>query len=742
MSHIPSTDIAKEEFEDKWKILSSALVALGLDQHEVERLKTEPIDNAYTERLFLERSSCLPDEFPDVFGREKEIRQVTEDIQSGAVAGVVIIGGPGFGKTTVAKEVSHQLDKAENDRTVLFCSLRSKKTFDEVAIEMILRCGEIHPQLPSNPEQKLKQWSRQLKDVKLVQKQVTFVLDNADDLLESKDRQKFESILKEMRSLSGQKVTFVITSRRTFFSDPDLQMKERRLESLSDEDARKVLTSRVSDPDILKTLTKTDQLVKLCGGVPLAHHIVGRHLSYIKEDTLIKSLEEKPLDVLEEGELSVEKAVEISFDLLTKLEQEALAILSLFPGSFHSDAAKAVIKVTTDAEADQDPILIFLSLVKGPLVENSGLYRYKIHPLIHHFLTKIAQSDSSRYHHLLDRGRKLACAHFMSRFDKNATMYWSKDKCKESIEAFNEDRQNFEYFLQIFAQGRETQDQETVDTCRTFIEDLPQKCMYLEMCVLPRFYTEILESLLKTFSLDSQPVHRVELLCLLGHESRKKGDQQKYKQLMEEADRIHSENSAEFKTNPLSEVYFCNSYARFLSSAMKDVRKNKRRQKEIGTSQEVCLAKLGDHPQTAVTLKRAGMFAKDRKDRVEAERLLKEALELFQKCLGKHLLTAMCFKDLADLYFADWRKKELDICLNHYEEAIAMFEDLGMGGSKETILTLKNFAICHRRKGKLDEATELLTKAEKIAERELEVDHKLRALIKTELASLHSEMGN
>ena len=739
LAHCVSTSITKEEFEVKWKGISSALVALGLDQKEVQRLKTEPIDDD-TERLFRELFSFLPDKVPKVFGRDEEIRQVTDVIQTGTVAAVFITGGPGFGKTTVAKEVAYELEN--NDRTVLFCSLNSKETVDKVATEMILHCGEIHSHLLLNPEQKLKQWSQHVK--KHAQKQVTFVLDNADDILESEDRQKFLSLLKDMRTLSVQKVTFVITSRK-FFGDPDLQMEEKRMPYLSAESAKKVLTSSVSDQEILKTLTKIDELAELCSGVPLALHIVGRHLSYIKQDTLINSLKEKPLAILEEGDLSVKNAIKTSFNLLqSKCEQEALVLLSLFPGSFDLNAAKAVIEVATDTKADQDLIKVLLSLVKGPLVEKSGPCRYEIHPLIQHFLKIIGQSEPMRYVKLLDRARRLACSYFVSRIAENATMYWSKDGCKKSIEAFNEDRQNFEYFLQIYAQGQETQDQEIVDSCKAFMEDLPDKCLYLEMCVPPKFYTLFLERLLKTFSSHDQPVHRVELLCILGYESGKKGDQQKCKELMEEAERIHSANSTKFEINPLSEVVFCNTYARFLPMDEKDSLKIKRIQTEIENAFKVSQERLGDHPQRAVTLKRAGMFKQSRGERDEAERLLNEALKLFQKRLGKHLLTAICLKDIADLYFQRNDNEGLDICLELHAEIIEMFEDLGMSGSKETILTLKNFAICHRKKGNFDEAMKFLTKAEKVAELELEEDHNhmWKFLIKTEFAFLHDKMGN
>ena len=153
----------------------------------------------------------------------------------------------------------------------------------------------------------------------------------------------------------------------------------------------------------------------------------------------------------------------------------------------------------------------------------------------------------------------------MSLLAENANRYWGKDSCRESVEAFRAERHNFEYFLQIYAQGRKKKDGDIVESCHTSLDDLPQKCMYLQMCVLPRFYISVLERLLDMFDSETQPVHRVELLCLLGHEYRKAGENKKYRMLMMEADEIHAKNLAEFETNALSEVYFRNSYVRLLS---------------------------------------------------------------------------------------------------------------------------------------------------------------------------------
>lgn len=128
----------------------------------------------------------------------------------------------------------------------------------------------------------------------------------------------------------------------------------------------------------------------------------------------------------------------------------------------------------------------------------------------------------------------------------------------------------------------------------------------------------------------------------------------------------------------------------------------------------------------------------------EAENKLKEALELFKNCLGKHFMTAECLKAIADLYlyFLQNSEQKLDICLEYYSEAIDMFDDLGKIENKESVLTLKNFGMCHMKKGNLNEAMALITKAEEVAEKELEADHKWKVWIKTALAIMHDKMGN
>ncbi|KAJ7349551.1 hypothetical protein OS493_038590 [Desmophyllum pertusum] len=166
-------------------------------------------------------------------------------------------------------------------------------------------------------------------------------------------------------------------------------------------------------------------------------------------------------------------------------------------------------------------------------------------------------------------------------------------------------------------------------------------------------------------------------------------------------------------------------------SVVRDPKENERREQETETALEVCREKLGEHPETAATLLFSGINAKRRKERSEAEQKLTEALELFKKLLGKHFMTAECLKAIADLYFFLGRgEAELDKCLAYYAEAIEMFEDLGMSGSKEIVLTLKNFGSYHMRKDNFSEAMSLLTKAERVAEARIRKGSQMESLDK------------
>ena len=500
--------------------------------------------------------SCLPDELSEeiMFGRLQEVQQLTEAVQGRSVSVVWITGGPGFGKTTVASKAAHELNRLECEHAILFCSLRCTKRFHNAAILMALTCSKNPTRLPEKPKQWLLNWSKQQVS------KVTFVLDNADEVLEHDDTNDFLHFLEEMKRLSKNKATFIITSRKAYTTVSTESTKNVPLASLPAEEAKKVLLSRVPDQENRKKLSKVDKLAELCGFVPLALRIVGSSLSAdCKEDEFMRGLEKEPSEVLQDNrrstdQSSLEKLISRSFEVLDELEQKAFVLLCVFPGSFNSDAAKYLI---TNGTTSAKSVPVLQELKERSLVEQLKPCRYQVHQLIQTFVQKIG---SEKYPGLLDRGKELACAHLISRFTDNAKLYWGKDTCKQAVDSYSEDRHNFEYF---FTQGVELNKQ-------AFVSNLLQNCMYLEKCVLPDVYVKMLESFLSLIDLSSQPKPFVELLCLLRHEYRKSENKICYQDNMKRAKEIYTKNRQEFKKDPVSEVYYLNSNARFLSENWKN----------------------------------------------------------------------------------------------------------------------------------------------------------------------------
>ena len=676
-----------------------------------------------------------------VIGRSEELEKIFDAIRTESVAAVLVTGGPGIGKTAVAIEVHRKLvPKGNEKRTVLFCSLRSKAAIAEVATSMSLSCRANLSQPPDYPQYWLRNWSS------LQEKKVYFILDNADHVLESDDQTAFVSILKDMRTQSNFNITFVITSRKLLPLDPNLQMKCVRLTTLSREHAQELLLSKVLNPDVKQGLSKTDKLVQLCGCVPLALCIIGSLLSDHPEDQLIECLEKKPLNVLKEDEShetdenSVEKAIDTSFNFLREHEQKALVLLSVFPGSFSNISAQAVIKAV-DCQGDLGSIL--RSLKKCSLIETPAPYRCQIHQFIQTFAKKINEANHSPALQL--QGEKAACIHFISHLVDIATCYWSKDKCKEAIDSFNEDRHNFEYFFQFFIKGLKDQDPQLKKTMEELVEKISQTCTFLEMCILPDDYLRHLIELDQLFMSYQQPVtKRVELLCLLVLENRKIGNQDNCKKLIEEAANLHSKHSEEFDNEKVSEAFFSNHYARF-QSEMKNYAKA---EKKFIKSLEVCEQyKPMDFVQKGISLLYAGRNDNRQNKRDQAEAKFNASLKIFQENLGCHVTTALLLKEIADFHLfhgekglgsAPDRRKSIEL----YKQALEMMESVGIKEQKECILPITNLGVCYQFQGEMEDAKSLFQASLRIAKQELTENHRWKIYAMTQMAFWFKKNGN
>ena len=775
------TAISESEFEEKWSKISSSLerIQVYIHKQNIQFIKNDSIDDKMRQilediikkwqksldhhgtKFICERSSCLPDQMSEesVYGRSNEIALIKDNVETEGVAVVLITGGPGFGKTTVARMAAQKLK--EDGQTVLFCSLQGKKTFDEVATEMILSCRKEPGQLPDSLEYWLKNWSKQIS-----RQPTVLVLDNADGIIESEaDRALYLETLSTMRRLSGNNLTFLITSR-TRLQEVKL-WKEVKINPLSNEDAKRVLNSCVNNEERKSQLQSSSHLgtiAKLCGCVPLALSIVGSLLSDYSGEMLMEHLKKEPMDILEGNSESFPRAIANSFDLLNDTEQDALVALSVLPGSFDCKAARAVFQDCSRSL----PIKILRSLNNRSLLEEVSALRYKLHPLVRDFGKTIGKTKSPQ---VLQNSEQLACVHFLSRLEENARMlYWKKDKCRESIESFGEDRHNYEFCLQNVADHEISSCQpflnnftqtcmylekcfasdsyqnvadEEISSCQPFLENVTQTCQYLEKCFAPNSYLQFLKRLLacKSFEAQTHPVLRVELLCLLSQEMRRVKEKEKYQEFMEEANGLFSEYADDFTTNALPHVFYLHSRARFVSEKNKPY--DLEAKELYDEALEICEKEIPNHPEKALNLLLAGRNAKRRKANEEANGKLKRALSMLRNLLGDHFMTALCLKELADFYFLTEKTNEgLEKPLNYYKKAVEVMDKLGTRNRKESILTLKNYGSCHNAKGNFEEAKMLLLEANRVCDNEIEGEHRWKVIVKTELALLYHEIAS
>ena len=80
LCHSISTGITNAEFKDKWDKISSTLVALGLDQKEIDRLKTEPIDHDTERRVKAEVKQWTLDFETQMYNLEQEVKQMKTEM--------------------------------------------------------------------------------------------------------------------------------------------------------------------------------------------------------------------------------------------------------------------------------------------------------------------------------------------------------------------------------------------------------------------------------------------------------------------------------------------------------------------------------------------------------------------------------------------------------------------------------------------------------------------------------------
>ncbi|XP_078364034.1 uncharacterized protein LOC144648303 [Oculina patagonica] len=665
--------------------------------------------------------SELPDKPVNIHGHITEVHGIVEalsDDSSKAVAAVLVSGIPGIGKTTVAIQAGHQL-KDKLGSIVKFCSLRFAH-FDEQKSEHMGNKGERelreilnvcvpgHQQSNDFPRLVLLNWCRRLEH------ELILVLDNAEDAMEEDVGSSFIELLKEMRKCSRSKLKFLITSRsrRSVIGlAAGWNVKIVELSPLDLEESIEVLKNSANLQSASEGhKDKLRQIANLCERIPLALQLAGPLLSTESEytfDELIKELQKNPTKTLQ-----CEQMMEIAFEKLDDSLQHALVCLSVFVRSFDRSAAKALLGVNYASH---------LTKLKERCLIQKQDDRYLLHLLIRSYGRQVGRA---KFPQILAHGQQSFLEYFLSLILRNAKTYWGKDTCKDSFDLFNAERLNYESTL------RDVSDKK-IRNCRE-LEDVVTECRlvgpYIGDCVHIKLYGDFLEGLLYFAQSQAKVLQKVEILCLLYHEGRKRGCVKK--QFQDEAIKLHDENVHLFERNGLSEVVYLSFYGRYLAHCNKKEEGLLVLKKALSIYEE---QKIECAFIKARILRRMGTTSKELRSTEEACENFVEALQLRKVHYGNHVLTAFTHKEVGNYYLY---VKEFPKAEENYRKAISILEEMKIADHKEAVSTFRNLGLCFEKSGMFDESRKAYEKAIDIADNTIEGNHRWKVEIKTFLALL------
>ena len=355
--------------------------------------------------------SDLPKIHPLFVGRENDVHQVLLRVARAHI--VNINGAPGFGKSTLAIHIGYEILK--NGTSVRYINIEDNLFFlvnqQNEPHNMTMPDGSSNANVPqathkssklkslvelsrsslsasrsptlSNQYQnffdELKRWSEALKCTSVL------ILDNCDDILTSKLRQKFLRIINILVIQSNFKLHIVLVSReRVLFLDSFDSWTVREL----NQSASVQLLDKLAPAIDNKSLMAVAELVEGC---PLALKVIGR-LLHIRGVQLIHKIKKELITMLDEvsdQEQRFRVIMDVAFNRLGVLK-DCGYVLSLFPGSFDEQAGTAIIQ--------KECLKTYL---KHSLLNEYSLafnYRYKMHRLIKEYLQeKISIGDNTTF---------------------------------------------------------------------------------------------------------------------------------------------------------------------------------------------------------------------------------------------------------------------------------------------------------------------------------------------------------
>jgi transcriptional regulator with XRE-family HTH domain/tetratricopeptide (TPR) repeat protein len=334
-------------------------------------------------------SAVAPRRLPDFTGRDDEVHALSAFLAVPARVGAVtsrvavISGPPGVGKTTLAVESLHRRSDVGQRVFVDLGGLDPEPLSSLAVIQSLLRQLVPGGEPPMALDEATERWRRAAAEQPLA-----VLLDNAANEAQVRP------------ALTATDATIVVTSRRSLSGLEGV----RRIPLGPLVLQESIAMLRAVIPPTQAATGDLGRLARLCDNMPLALRIAGNRLATTPSwtvDDLVGRLGtvERRLRTLVAGDLAVESAFALSYDLLPPELADVFRALSLLEGPTFDARLVALLK----APADRGIVSADVAWAEDALDELSELGlvqpvsadRYRLHDLLRAFAaSRLARSES------------------------------------------------------------------------------------------------------------------------------------------------------------------------------------------------------------------------------------------------------------------------------------------------------------------------------------------------------------